>query len=99
MDHITAQYHRHTLLFDPHHNASLSHISSPSSMMPRQSSPTSPTCEKSSAVRKLRGGALRGSVCSDKEEHFSFHKNLPCSSDLQGTAGVDLQGHSDAQVR
>ncbi|MED6144763.1 hypothetical protein PIB30_018611 [Stylosanthes scabra] len=22
-----------------------------------------------------------------KEEHFSFHKNLQCSSDLQGTAG------------
>ncbi|MED6168466.1 hypothetical protein PIB30_011895 [Stylosanthes scabra] len=33
------------------------------------------------------------------EEHFNFHKNLQCSSDLQGTAGVDLQGHSDAQVR
>ncbi|MED6198000.1 hypothetical protein PIB30_061997 [Stylosanthes scabra] len=22
-----------------------------------------------------------------KDEHFSFHKNLQCSSDLQGTAG------------
>ncbi|MED6155697.1 hypothetical protein PIB30_007204 [Stylosanthes scabra] len=25
-----------------------------------------------------------------EEEHFNFHKNLQCSSDLQGTTGVDL---------
>ncbi|MED6182573.1 hypothetical protein PIB30_029706 [Stylosanthes scabra] len=42
---------------------------------------------KSLAVRGLVDELFKGQCARTMEEHFSFHKNLQCSSDLQGTAG------------
>ncbi|MED6120090.1 hypothetical protein PIB30_017717 [Stylosanthes scabra] len=42
---------------------------------------------KSSAVRGLMDELFKGQCARTMEEHFSFHKNLQCSSDFQGTAG------------